>query len=60
MGIAPQGEEVRKAVKWISDQKRYEGETDITQLVQKAGLKFNLSPREEGDLERFVRQSESF
>ena len=59
MSIAPQGEEIRKAVKWISDKKQYEGETDLTKLVQQAGLKFNLSPKEESYLERFIKEGEA-
>ena len=54
MSVLPQGEELRKAVKWISDKKQYESETDLKKLIQQAGLKFNLSPKEETYLERFI------
>ncbi len=56
MSILPQGEDLRKAVKWISDKKQYESETDLNKLIQQAGLKFNLSPKEEAYLERFVNE----
>ncbi len=59
MSILPQGEELRKAVKWISDKKQYESETDLHKLIQQASLKFNLSPKEESYLERFIKASES-
>ncbi len=59
MSILPQGEELRKAVKWISDKKQYESETDLVKLIQQAGLKFNLSPKDESYLERFIKTSES-
>jgi hypothetical protein len=60
MSILPQGEKLRKAVKWISDKKQYESETDLNKLIQQAGLKFNLSPKEEAYLERFIKECESF
>jgi hypothetical protein len=60
MSILPQGEKLRKAVKWISDKKQYESETDLNKLIQQAGLKFNLSPKEEAYLERFIKEGESF
>ena len=56
MSILPQGEKLRKAVKWISDKKQYESETDLNKLIQQAGLKFNLSPKEEDYLERFIKE----
>ena len=56
MSILPQGEELRKAVKWISDKKQYESETDLNKLIQQAGLKFNLSPKEDAYLERFINE----
>ncbi len=59
MSILPHGEKLRKAVKWISDKKQYESETDSSKLIQQAGLKFNLSPKEEAYLERFIKESES-
>ncbi len=59
MSVLPQGEELRKAVKWISDKKQYESENDLSKLIQQAGLKFNLSPKEEAYLERFIKESES-
>jgi len=56
MSVLPQGEELRKAVKWISDKKQYESETDLNKLIQQAGIKFNLSPKEEAYLERFIKE----
>ncbi len=56
MSILPHGEKLRKAVKWISDKKQYESETDLGKLIQQAGLKFNLSPKEETYLQRFIKE----
>lgn len=55
--IVPEGEKIRKALKWISD-KRLEGkEKSISLLIQKAGLTFNLSPKEEMFLENFYKEN---
>jgi hypothetical protein len=54
-GIAPQGENVRKAVKWISDKRQYEAEQcgPLASLIEEAGRKFDLSPKDEDFLFRF-------
>ncbi len=44
--IMPQGEEIRKAVKWISDMRSDQPTTDPKKLLDEACLKFNLSPLE--------------
>jgi hypothetical protein len=53
--IMPEGEEIRKAAKWISEQRQEDPEMSITQLVEAACLKFDLSPMEAEFLSRFVR-----
>ena len=53
--LTPQGENVRKAVKWISDMRQYEPETcgPLAKLVEKAAHKFDLSPKDQEFLFRF-------
>ena len=51
--IQPEGESVRRAVKWISDERAYDGTKPVQQLVEAAALKFNLSPKETAYLLRF-------
>lgn len=46
MSIMPKGEELRKAVKWISEMRLSEPDIDLQQLIEQACLKFNLSPKE--------------
>jgi hypothetical protein len=53
--LTPQGESVRKAVKWISEKRQYEPETcgQLATLVEQASQKFDLSPKDQDFLFRF-------
>jgi hypothetical protein len=55
MGIMPEGENVRKAVKWISDKKQYESEDcgPIFDMIEEVAKRFDLSPKDEEFLIRF-------
>ena len=44
MSIQPKGEDLRKAVKWVSDERKYNQEKELKALIEEACLKFNLSP----------------
>jgi cation transport regulator ChaC len=57
MSIKPEGEPLRNAVKWISEQRK-EGRGDDKQLVADAALQFNLSPKETEYLQRFLKEGE--
>jgi hypothetical protein len=46
MSIQPDGEEIRKAVKWISEERQYNPGKTLKQLIEAACLKFDLSPLE--------------
>lgn len=56
MSVQPKKEDLRKAVKWISEIKKYE-KPDAThqELVGQAALKFDLSPTDTEFLYRFLR-----
>jgi hypothetical protein len=45
MSIVPEGENVRKAIKWISDKKQYEPEDcgPIMIMIEKAAKRFDLT-----------------
>jgi predicted DNA-binding antitoxin AbrB/MazE fold protein len=45
--IIPEGEKVKKAVKWISEERSEDETKRLEHLIQKASAKFNLSPKEE-------------
>ena len=47
MGIQPQGDNIRNAVKWISEQRKDNPEASLQSLIEKAGVMFNLSPKDE-------------
>jgi hypothetical protein len=44
MSIQPKGEDLRKAVKWVSEERKYNKEKELKALIEEACLKFNLSP----------------
>ena len=56
MSIQPEGENVRRAVKWISDENKYNPGKSLKQLVEAASLKFNLSPLDESYLLKFYQE----
>ncbi|MFH1155911.1 MAG: hypothetical protein V1793_19040 [Pseudomonadota bacterium] len=55
--IQPKGESMRKAVKWISEERREKPGKNIVSLVDEAGMRFNLSPEEAEFLLRFIKES---
>jgi hypothetical protein len=46
VSILPEGEQLRKAVKWISDERIDYPEAALSTLVRDACLKFDLSPKD--------------
>jgi hypothetical protein len=42
--IQPKGENLRKAVKWISEEHQYNPARNYRSIIEEACLKFNLSP----------------
>ena len=56
MGIQPEGEDLRKAVKWVSEERKLDQNANLQKLSQQASLRFNLSPADEEFLSRFVKE----
>ena len=55
--VQPQGEDLRKAVKWISEERRYGPATKkLPLLIEETCLKFNLSPKDAEYLIKFFQQ----
>ena len=54
--LFPDGEDVRRAVKWISDNLQDDSDKPVTRLVQDAIFRFNLSPRDAEFLVGFFRE----
>jgi hypothetical protein len=54
--IMPQGEDLRKAVKWISEERQSSPERNMAKLVEEASIKFDLSPADGEFLFKFFRE----
>jgi len=59
MSLQPQGEALRNAVKFISEEKQANPETSLSRLLQKACMKFDLTPKDAMFLENFYKCNES-
>lgn len=53
MSIQPEGEELRKATKWISEKLKYEKDLSLAGAIEKACTTFDLSPKDADFLFRF-------
>jgi hypothetical protein len=56
--VQPEGEDLRKAVKWISDERQYGDPKPLIKLIEEASLKFDLSPIDAEYLVNFFRKEE--
>lgn len=56
--IMPQGEMLRQAVRWIAEQ-RTQGATNLSQLVEKASVQYNLSPLDQDNLLRLLKEEKT-
>ena len=54
--VQPQGEAIRRAVKWISEERQSGSSTKDSRLVEQAAVKYNLSPQEVEFLSKFVKE----
>ena len=54
--LQPEGEDLRKAVKWISEERRYNPEASLSKLIEEACLKFDLSPMDAEYLLDFLKK----
>ncbi|EHJ46910.1 hypothetical protein DFW101_0894 [Solidesulfovibrio carbinoliphilus subsp. oakridgensis] len=55
--IMPQGELMRRAVKWIDEQRSETGQS-FSALIDKAAVNFNLSPKDAEFLTGFFKERE--
>jgi hypothetical protein len=46
MSIQPKGEDLRKAVKWVSDERQFNPGKESKTLIEEACMKFDLSPKD--------------
>jgi hypothetical protein len=54
--IMPEGEAIRQAVKWISQQCKENPGAGARKWVNEASARFNLSPREQEYLYQFCKE----
>ena len=53
--IMPEGEAIRKAVKWISSELQEDPSKSVKKLINNAVLRFDLSPKDAEFLVEFYR-----
>lgn len=54
--LLPDGEDLRKAVRWVSESLQQDARQQVPPLVQQAIFKFNLSPKDADFLIGFFRE----
>lgn len=54
--IQPDGEMIRKAVKWVSEERQTDPSKTPRQMIEAAALRFNLSPMEVEYLDNFLKE----
>ncbi|MCP4020554.1 MAG: hypothetical protein GY729_01820 [Desulfobacteraceae bacterium] len=57
--VQPEGEQLRKAVKWISEKRKENPDENLVKLVDEASFQFDLSPKDSQFLLRFVKGDQS-
>jgi hypothetical protein len=57
--LMPEGEEIQKAIKWVSENLEEKREQSLQKLVEKAVFKFDLSPVDAEFLASFFRNRKS-
>ncbi len=55
--VIPEGDTIRKAVKWVEEQLLENPNANRAKLAEQAALKFDLTPKDTLFLERFFRPS---
>ena len=53
--VQPESENIRRATKWLVEERRYSPDIPLAKLIETACMKFDLSPMEAEFLQRFVK-----
>jgi hypothetical protein len=56
--VQPAGEDMRRAVKWICEERTYDPQKKLAELIDEACLKFDLSPMDAEFLFRTLKKNE--
>jgi hypothetical protein len=59
MSILPEGEQLRRAIKWISDERLDNPKASLSGLIGDACLKFDLPPKDAEFLLHFFTEQDS-
>jgi hypothetical protein len=59
MSILPEGEQLRRAVRWISEMREERQDASLPKLINEACVKFDLSPADTEFLSRFFVEEKS-
>lgn len=59
MSVLPEGEQLRRAVRWISSERQERASETLTKLIQEACIKFDLSPSDTEFLMNFFSEKKS-
>jgi hypothetical protein len=54
MCIHPEGDPLKKAIAWISEQRKYNSSLNINALIEKACIRFDLTPKDQAFLYRTI------
>ncbi|MBU0993618.1 MAG: hypothetical protein KJ737_14070 [Proteobacteria bacterium] len=53
--IMPEGDHIRNAVKWISEEKQKDMSKRLLELIDEASMRYNLSPNDAESLTRILK-----
>ncbi|MBT3387094.1 MAG: hypothetical protein HN417_04085 [Desulfobacula sp.] len=56
--LQPKGEQLKKAIKWISEKRKEKPDMALAKLVDEASFQFDLSPKDSQFLSRFVKNDD--
>ena len=55
--VQPEGEDLRRAVKWLSEERKFNPDAKLSKLIGEACLKFDLSPMDAEYLLKTLKQN---
>jgi hypothetical protein len=58
--VLPKGQKLRKAIRWISDERINDGSREIGKLIEEVCSRLNLSPLEEEFLHGFYAEADAY